>query len=78
VAMNMANILDHFALSRKFSDNISETRSIRTLIVIMKLVFKRKDIFFLWLCSPILGLGRLHETLRFISVIRSRTVSSTP
>jgi hypothetical protein len=25
-----------------------------------------------------LGLGRLHETFRFISVTRSRTVSSTP
>jgi hypothetical protein len=38
-----------------------------------------KDIlFFVWLYSPILGLGRLHETFRFISVTRSRTVSSTP
>jgi hypothetical protein len=34
--------------------------------------------FFLWLYSPILGLGRLHKTFRFISVTRSRTVSSTP
>jgi hypothetical protein len=34
--------------------------------------------FFLWLCSPILGLGRLHETFHFISVTRSRTVGSTP
>jgi hypothetical protein len=33
---------------------------------------------FLWLYSPILGLGRLHETLRFISVPRSRTVGWTP
>jgi hypothetical protein len=30
-----------------------------------------------WLYSPILGLGRLHETFRFTSVTRSRTVSST-
>jgi hypothetical protein len=35
-------------------------------------------IFFLWLYSRILGLGRLHETFRFISVTRSRTVSRTP
>jgi hypothetical protein len=34
--------------------------------------------FFLWLYSPILGLGRLHETFRFISVTRSRTVGTTP
>jgi hypothetical protein len=33
--------------------------------------------FFLGLCSPLLGLGRLHETLRFISVTRSRTVGRT-
>jgi hypothetical protein len=38
-----------------------------------------KDIFFL-LClySPILCLCRLHETFRFISVTRSRTVGRTP
>jgi hypothetical protein len=34
--------------------------------------------FFLWLYSPILGLGRLHETFRFISVTKSRTVGRTP
>jgi hypothetical protein len=34
--------------------------------------------FFLWLYSPILDLFRLHETFRFISVSRSRTVSRTP
>jgi hypothetical protein len=34
--------------------------------------------FFLWLYSPILGLGCLHETFRFISVTRSRTVGRTP
>jgi hypothetical protein len=34
--------------------------------------------FFLWLYSLILGLDRLHETFRFISVTRSRTVGSTP
>jgi hypothetical protein len=34
--------------------------------------------FFLWLCGPILGLGRLHKTSRFISVTRSRTVGRTP
>jgi hypothetical protein len=34
--------------------------------------------FFLWLYSPILGPGRLHETFRFISVTKSRTVSRTP
>jgi hypothetical protein len=36
---------------------------------------KRKFSFpFLWLYSPILGLGRLRETFSFISVTRSRTV----
>jgi hypothetical protein len=35
-------------------------------------------LFPLWLYSPILGLGRLHETFRFISVTRSRTVGRTP
>jgi hypothetical protein len=35
-------------------------------------------IIFLWLYSPILGLGRLHETFRFISVTRSSTVGRTP
>jgi hypothetical protein len=34
--------------------------------------------FFVWLYSPVLSLGCLHETFRFISVTRSRTVSSTP
>jgi hypothetical protein len=31
----------------------------------------------LWLYSPILGLGRLHEIFRFILVARSRTVGRT-
>jgi hypothetical protein len=35
-------------------------------------------IFSMWLYSPILGIGRLHETFSFISVTRSRTVSRTP
>jgi hypothetical protein len=34
--------------------------------------------FLLWLYSPILALGRLHETFRFISFTRSRTVGRTP
>jgi hypothetical protein len=42
------------------------------------LYYSSDTIFFLRLYSPILGLGRLHETFRFISVTRSRTVSSTP
>jgi hypothetical protein len=33
---------------------------------------------FLWLYSPILGLGRIHEISRFISVTRSRKVVRTP
>jgi hypothetical protein len=37
-----------------------------------------KFFFPLWLYSPILGLGCLHETFRFILVTRSRTVSRTP
>jgi hypothetical protein len=36
------------------------------------------NILFLWFYSPILDLSRLHETSRFISVTRSRTVSRTP
>jgi hypothetical protein len=35
-------------------------------------------LFFPWRYSPILGLGRLHETFRFISVTRSRIVGRTP
>jgi hypothetical protein len=35
-------------------------------------------VFILWLYSPILGLGRLHETFRLISVTRIMTVGSTP
>jgi hypothetical protein len=35
-------------------------------------------ISFLWLYSPILGLGRLHKTFRYISVTRRRTVGWTP
>jgi hypothetical protein len=35
-------------------------------------------IFFLWLYSPIFGLGRLHKTFRCISVSSSRTVGRTP
>jgi hypothetical protein len=34
--------------------------------------------FSLWLYDPILGLGRLHETVRFILVFRTRTVGRTP
>jgi hypothetical protein len=40
--------------------------------------FIRLKFFSLWLYSPILGLGHLHETFRFISVTRSRTVDRTP
>jgi hypothetical protein len=36
------------------------------------------DIFSLWFYSPILVLGRLHETFRFISVTTCRTVGRTP
>jgi hypothetical protein len=36
------------------------------------------NLSFLWLYSPIFGLGHLHETFCFISVTRSRTVGSTP
>jgi hypothetical protein len=40
--------------------------------------FKFQDFFSFWLYSPILGLGRLHETFHFISVTRSRTVGRNP
>jgi hypothetical protein len=40
--------------------------------------FRPVAFFSLWLYSPILGLGRLHETFRFISVSRSRTISRSP
>jgi hypothetical protein len=43
----------------------------------MKHIYPGSCFFPLWLYSPILGLGRLHETFRFISVTRSRTVSMT-
>jgi hypothetical protein len=36
------------------------------------------QIFSLWLYNPIQALGRLHETFRFTSVTRSRTVGRTP
>jgi hypothetical protein len=38
----------------------------------------RNESFLLWLYSQILGLGRLHETFRFISVTRTRTGGRTP
>jgi hypothetical protein len=44
----------------------------------MHAVTRTMYFFFLWLYNLILGLGRLHETFRFISVTRSRTVSRTP
>jgi hypothetical protein len=37
-----------------------------------------QSIFFLWLYRPTLGLGHLHETFRFISLTRFRTVGRTP
>jgi hypothetical protein len=37
-----------------------------------------KEHFFLWLYSPILGLGHLHKTFHFTSVTRSTRVSRTP
>jgi hypothetical protein len=42
------------------------------------LFFQILSFFPLWLYSPSLGLGRLHETFHFTSVTRSRTASSTP
>jgi hypothetical protein len=36
------------------------------------------EFFPLWLYTQILGLDRLHETFRFISVSRSRIVGRTP
>jgi hypothetical protein len=48
------------------------------LVVASVVVPKACNVFFLLLYSPILGLGRLHETFRFISVTRSRTVGRTP
>jgi hypothetical protein len=54
----------------------------RTQIILMIMMVMMIDpvsiFFFLRLYSPILGLGHLHETFCFISVTRSRTVSSTP
>jgi hypothetical protein len=37
-----------------------------------------QDIFFSLTLQPSSGLGRLHETFRFTSVTRSRTVGRTP
>jgi hypothetical protein len=60
----------------------SETRNVFFFFHISSLRFiKLKYIstfFFLWLYSSILGFGRFHDTFRFISVTRSRTVSRTP
>jgi hypothetical protein len=44
----------------------------------LPLYFVACTFFFLWLYSPILGLGRLHETFCFISVTWSRTEGRTP
>jgi hypothetical protein len=41
-------------------------------------IHMRKQLFFLWLYIPILGLGRLLETFCFISVTRARTVGRAP
>jgi hypothetical protein len=46
--------------------------------LLRRCTFYSVTFFFLWLYSPILGHGRLHETFRFISVTRSRRVSRTP
>jgi hypothetical protein len=48
--------------------------SFRTSVSGVRMSFN--DSFFLLHYSPILGLGRLQETFRFISVTRSRTVGS--
>jgi hypothetical protein len=45
----------------------------RTIVAAMRVFFPP-----LWLYSPILGLGRLHETFRFISVTRCRRVGRIP
>jgi hypothetical protein len=55
-----------------------ETVGLIFLLAVFKLFVVTDIFFFLWLYSPILGLGRLHETFRFISVTRSGTVSRTP
>jgi hypothetical protein len=54
-------------LNKKFSVDIGYLGYIYILYIF----------FFLWLYSPILGLGRLHETFHFISISRSRTVGRT-
>jgi hypothetical protein len=46
------------------------------IITLIEFIFS--EFLSLWLYSPILGLGRLHETFHFISVTRSRTVSRAP
>jgi hypothetical protein len=45
---------------------------------LVRLVALSLPLYSLRLYSPILGLGRLHETFRFISVTISRTISRTP
>jgi hypothetical protein len=50
------------------------SRYVRCAIILTLSVIKIHSVhcfLFLWLYSPILGLGRLRETLRFISVTRS-------
>jgi hypothetical protein len=47
-------------------------------IIIFSLPYAIVQFIFLWLYSQILGIDRLHETFRFITVTRSRTVGWTP
>jgi hypothetical protein len=72
-------VLYNFALSNNYLLKLSRDSGNYFQIGFSNMnILKYKVHFFLWLYSPILGLGRLHETFRFISVTRSRTVSRTP
>jgi hypothetical protein len=68
-----------YRLHKQTADILKE-RNTAVLPIFSYEIFRRySSLFcFLWLYSPMLGLGRLRETFRFISVTRSRTVGRAP
>jgi hypothetical protein len=70
---NVLNMKMHGSIMYTPYLNIAKGLHVITVLITYTMYF-----FPLWLYSPILGLGRLHETFRFTSVTRSRTVNRTP
>jgi hypothetical protein len=71
-SMSICDVQTDFC-SIRVQPNLYKTYSSNRILSVLPCNF-----FPLWLYSPIMGLGRLHETSRFISVTRSRTVGRTP